>query len=480
MSLLCSIIQKLIDNSFSINMQEYNCYEYWGKINTHKNNNTFNMYDKPNYFLYMYCSNLHYSNNEMKNFAQKKYFYLNDFMNNIFISKNIKNAFMDYFQKAQRTYFALAKVANIYKYKKATVKINVDLYLNELNPKNKNVITIIQKGSKYLFVGSDLVKIINASLLNSSHFFAEPLHPKNPFNNIPFDHATLYNIYFHIKHNCVNNSILFHLFFKVNFDIDKFLYENESFIRDEAIKNYAKNTPSSVLQHDLKSMLFVNHRYTKKLFIHDDIPIDTLIDIFRPYLYLYYLHRYSVKGTEKKVNSYFTLKYKLRDFVEYNPLFGRKAYKIVKKIVQVKCNVTNNMIATVKNISTFSFNLDHINFYKKNIENSKNIFDFHYNNNISFRRLRSPSYESEHDNIGENNDYENNNQTEDDNQMLLDNENDNQMLLNNEDDNQMILDNENDNQMLLDNDDMEEHIIAVENLPEGEESDIESEADSTI
>jgi hypothetical protein len=389
----------------------------------------------------------------VKNFGEKKYFYLNQFMNNIFISKNVKNEFLDYFQKAQRTYFALAKLANIYKYKKATVKINVDLYLNELNPKNKNVITIIQKGSKYLFVGSDLVKIINASLLNSSHFFAEPLHPKNPFNNIPFDHATLYNIYFHIKHNCVNNSILFHLFFKVNFDLDKFLYENESFIRDEAIKNYAKNTPSSVLQHDLKSMLFVNRQYTKKLFIHDDIPIDTLIDIFRPYLYLYYLHRYSVKGTEKKVNSYFRLKYKLRDFVEYNPLFGRKIYKTAKKIVQVKCDVTNNMITTVKNITTFSFNLDHINFYKKNIENAINIFNIQYNNNnnnISFTRLHSASYESENDDISETNDYDNNNHNEDDNQMLLDNE-----------------------------DDMEEDIIAVENLPEGEESDIESEADST-
>ena len=78
MSLLCSIIQKTLDNKFFINMQHHNERVYWSHINN--NIRTFNVWE-PNFFLYVYCSNLNYSNNTNaknanKTFMEKKFYYL--------------------------------------------------------------------------------------------------------------------------------------------------------------------------------------------------------------------------------------------------------------------------------------------------------------------------------------------------------------------------------------------------------------------
>jgi len=381
MSVLCTIIQKTIDKSFFIDATMTSSYEYWSQV--YSNIKTFNAWE-PKFFLYFYCSNLSYSKITNKNFIGKKYYYLKDILDNIFTSENFKKDFLLCFSKAQRTYFAFTKLANMYKHKRASIKMNVDLCMNELNPNKKNVITVLQCGSKYLFLASDLIRIVNSSLLNSCYFFAEPLQPKNPFNNIPFDNSTLYNIYFHIKYNCDNNPILFHLFFKANFDLDNFLHDNESYIRETNIKNYVKNSPPGDLYHDLKLMLSVNRRYTKKLLIHNEVPVEKLVDIFRPYFHLFYLHKYGVYGTEKRNKSLIQLKTKLRAFVEYNSLFGRKIYKSEKSFAKPMCNKTS----IIKTTRTFSFNLDHINFYKNNT-NSPNNTQY----NISFARFNSPSFE---------------------------------------------------------------------------------------
>jgi hypothetical protein len=466
MSVLCTIIQKNLDSNFFVNMQHQSCFDYWTQIN--KNIKYFNA-GEPNYFLYLYCSNLYYSSinpNVNKTFTVKKFFYLNQVLDNIFFNEHLKGAFLLSFSKAQRVYFAFAKLANIYRYKKATIKMNVDLYMNELNPDKRNVISILQDGSKYLFLGSDLVKVINSSLLNSSHFFAEPLQPKNPFNNLPFNNTTLYNIYFHIKHNCEINPILFHLFFKANFDLDIFLYENESIIRDTAIKNYALYSPPSVLYHDLGLMLAVNRRFTKKLFIHDEFPVDKLVDVFRPYFHLFYLHRYGVYGTEKRNESLIQLKTKLRAFVQYNPLFGRKIYKSERRFVQVRCSETNTIKTVIKTIRMNSFNVDHMNFYKSNITNLVNNVAINSQHSISFTIFNNPSPVRE-DDYDYANDYDDANDEDDEND-----EDEDEDFENNEEE----------------NDNNEHHInleiIAVENIAservesDTEADDVASETDS--
>jgi hypothetical protein len=95
------------------------------------------------------------------------------------------------------------------------------------------------------------------------------------------------------------------------------------------------------------------------LSIHPEFPKDLLVDIFRPYLFYYYVIHYNIKGTEK-INTYkLQLHIKLRKFYEYNNLFGRKI-----------CSGSRRRKINKKPFS-FKFNSDHINFYNIVINNSK-------------------------------------------------------------------------------------------------------------
>jgi hypothetical protein len=56
------------------------------------------------------------------------------------------------------------------------------------------------------------------------------------------------------------------------------------------------------------------------------------------------------------------------DFVKFNYKFGRKIYKVVRR-------------SATKNILTFTYNLNHINFYDKFVEIKPSIIPVQQNNN---------------------------------------------------------------------------------------------------
>jgi hypothetical protein len=186
---------------------------------------------------------------------KKKYKFIKQTLDNIFIENDVKYFFMKNIQKIQKTYFALNKFAFHYKFKKSKIIVNEDLYLNLIDEKAKNSISIYQDNSIYKFILSDLVNIINNSLSNSSYFFSEPLPCKNPFNNIPFNKSTLYNIYFTVKKYNMVVSELFHFYFLSNFNLTKFKEDYETFLRDYVIKNYVYSKNYDILYSEVMGML---------------------------------------------------------------------------------------------------------------------------------------------------------------------------------------------------------------------------------
>jgi hypothetical protein len=303
-----------------------------------------------NYFLFLYLSSLIYdatrmpeTNNEHMYIQKSKFKHLKYIITNIFIQESMKEKFLDIFEKTQKTYHGFSKLAKLYKLKKykSNVKINTDLYLNPIDPNSKNSILINHEDNGYWFSISDLMNHIETSLINSPYFFSEPLHPKNPYNNIPFSKTTLYNIYFHVAE--IQRQFippLFHNFFLCEFDLEKFKIENEYLIRDKYIKKHAINIDEERLFSEVITM--IRHIFCNRIIIHDDFPKDKLAKIMRPYYYLFLVYRYHISGIEKTNIAKKVLVKKLRELHRYNPNFGKMILKPKNRQLSTMYATTNN------------------------------------------------------------------------------------------------------------------------------------------
>ena len=255
--------------------------------------------------------------------------------------------------------------------------------MNPIDVTKKNHITILQNGKRYFFSCGDIINIINTALSNAPDFFVDPLISKNPYNNIPFNKSTLYNIYFFIKKSNHIMPVLIQNYFLSNFNIHVFVKENESIIRDIAIHNYVFKTSHTLLHNSVFNMI---KKYDKKkiISINRDFPSDMLVEIMRPYLYLYYINKYSFMKN-KIESSYYELRYKLQQFIKFNPKFGRKYVKYnsftKKKVVEF-----NDKHINYNSITKIDFQNSHIDPYQEN-EFSGNIYVPDY----------VPEYESENE-----------------------------------------------------------------------------------
>ena len=226
-----------------------------------------------------------------------KFYYFILTIENIFITSNQREMFIDLFCKAQKTYFYFTKLALNFKYKKSKIIVDTDLSMNPLNKNSKTTICIYQDNNRYLFNIFDLVNIITKNLSNSTNFFPEPLITKNPYNNIPFNKSTLYNIFFHLREKLFIVPELFNKFFYSHFNLKDFTNDNEYLIREYSIENYINNTFTDILYKNVIFMLrdynnIVSTKY--KIFINKDFSKKKLVDIMRPYLKLYYIRNGNV------------------------------------------------------------------------------------------------------------------------------------------------------------------------------------------
>jgi len=245
--------------------------------------------------------------------------------NPLFFGNERINNTLDCFQKSQRIYHGFSKLARIFKYKRSTVKVEYDLYLNPINKEHKNSLLIYQDGCKYWFTLTDLINIIVNSITNTCNFFSKPLECKNPYNNLVFSKAILYNIYFHVKHSNLKMPTVLNQYFACDFDLKLFEIENEFLIREHSILRYINKSPIDLLVKEIDEMLKIYTR--KRIKYHEDFPKDELVEIMRPYLYLHCLCKYSIEGLEIRNASYALLFNKLMEFQKKSPSFGRKIFK---------------------------------------------------------------------------------------------------------------------------------------------------------
>jgi hypothetical protein len=307
---------------------------------------------------------------------QDKFLFLNESLENIFHTDEIKKQISDYFQKFQKTYYAFSRLAHLYKYKKAKIMVNTDLIMNEIRENDKYVYCLFQNNCKYLFNIHELVKIIHNSIANSYHFFSSPVPIKNPYNNIIFDKSTLYNIYFFIQEKTKLHPELFYYFFKTNFNLNEFVKKYQYILRKFSIKNYLINSSKNTIVNNIECMIDhynsdINYR-EYQIIIDKTFPKDLLIQIMKPYLELFLTSQYCLLYTDR-IQSKKTLHKMLMAFNKFNPLFGRKTYKKSPNFIDVFSRNSNNS----DNSAKIDYNTKHINFYE--IENRKYKKEFLYN-----------------------------------------------------------------------------------------------------
>jgi hypothetical protein len=298
---------------------------------------------------------------KLKVFSQI-FYNVNNQANPPFFLNSYKTALLETFTKAQRIYNAFARLAHIYRVKKYKTVVTDDLSMNPLDIKHPNTFVLIQNKSKYLFNTNDLVKIVENAITHAPSFFQEPTEAKNPYNNEPFNLSTLYNIYFKLKVLPRIMPTLIHLFFLSNFNVDYFVLNNEPLLRETAIRKYIHNSTDDILYKSIMKMLAANY-YTRKLIIHKEFPIKTLIEIFKPFLYYFYIINYDIQGTQRIDNYKETLYIKLKKFYEYNKAFGRKMCRATFKNKLLKR-------LNLPLISQTYFSTEHISFHNITIQKS--------------------------------------------------------------------------------------------------------------
>ena len=196
--------------------------------------------------------------------ANAKFLALNEYINNYFYSKEIKEKLFNIFYKAQKCYHAFSRLAYIYKFKKYKIVVSEDLSLNPLDTKHRNTFILLDNNSKFFFSLNDLISIIETAIGNSPNFFADPIWPENPYNKQKLKPSTLYNIYFKMKESGRLLSSLFHFFFLENFQLSNFSEKYEAYIRENSIKRFIFNSPYTSLFIPTLKML-KNNKYTKLL-----------------------------------------------------------------------------------------------------------------------------------------------------------------------------------------------------------------------
>jgi len=322
----------------------------------YKNNHN-NKTKAAGFFYYYILQILVDADDDDDEFIYKKFNELKKLIVNPFMSETMSEELMKDFYGFQRTYNGFAKLAHIYKFKKAKVQINTDLCMNDLNPKKSNVFVLFQNNLKYYFSARDLINMINSNLSHCIGFAPDMIVSKNPYNNVILSETCLYNIYFFLRWNAYIIPELFHGFFLSSFNATTFHYNYEFNIINEHIKNFIYNSHHDTLYPIFMEMWESHYRITRKILIDVEFPRDKLMNIMKPYLHLYYTSLYATNGTYKQCNAEYTLRRKLMRFRNFNPLFGRKYIRFTKDIFG-------------KRHRRVEFDLKHINFYNSRFENN--------------------------------------------------------------------------------------------------------------
>jgi hypothetical protein len=256
----------------------------------------------------------------------QKYADLKTHLNNPFMTSTTKDYILDIFNNIQRLIWAVSSIKRSWLYKRAKIYNTEDLLLAPISRSDKNVFVLFRNRTKYVFQLRELIRTLTDSLCHCCHFFPSPTVCKNPYTNMALNKSDLYNIYFAIRSSNYAMPFLFEKYFRSNFHLEQFSMENQDIINEEYLKSFVENNYDDI--YELTRNMF--HDNQIKCNIHKSFPKEILLKIMKPYLDLFIISQYSI-DMSKKIQAYRLLHRKLHHFTDFNPNFGKRKVRIVKK-----------------------------------------------------------------------------------------------------------------------------------------------------
>ena len=179
---------------------------------------------------------------------------------------------IDDFYKAQKLYHTMTKYIRLKKSKPSVALL--DMGMNDLSDYAPNLrIELLHQGQMHSFYLRDLHTIWKRALMYSDELIAEPFIPKNPYNNIPFTEANLYNIYFKMLFNGLTIDSLIHRHVKAELDIKLFASMNEADLVENAAMSFIKHDINVLENYDyIRDIKIMFPNITYNIFYNSNVP----------------------------------------------------------------------------------------------------------------------------------------------------------------------------------------------------------------
>jgi len=209
------------------------------------------------------------------------------------------------------------------KIKKLINAIETDLYFNQLSsyPPYQTISLVCHENVIYQFRLSDLINMWLKSLNHSENLFCKPHILKNPYTNLPFCPTNLYNIYIGIQNSKYHIPHLIHLFIQNYCNIDKFMVNAYTILKDTAIDNYIKNGHTIELMESVNNMMHEFKKTVDYIYFPENLSYIRKKRVVKLLKYILKNYIYGTFGCNplKKREAYSTTKTDLKSFFENNP-----------------------------------------------------------------------------------------------------------------------------------------------------------------
>ena len=284
-------------------------------------------------FCYSYYSNIQYKYSNILKLVQSK-----------LIPKEKIVEYISFIGSYNKHVNSFIRIQNKWKYarcKRYDNEYDMTLTVPLSSYKDSEIFSFVQNNTIYTFVVSDLLKVIQTSLLNSEYCTEKPKKPKNPYNNLIISRTVLYNLYIHCKNYNIIIPYFVNEYYKCGFWLRSFACKNNFKLSQNAIKNYIYYANTDELYEEVYNMFeyLDSEEYISNYNMAEDIQLispqratesykKNLNNICKKMLEPYFMHLYKVQH-DAILNAYYTtlMLYYLRKNIQNYGLFWRNKVK---------------------------------------------------------------------------------------------------------------------------------------------------------